>query len=152
MILNFCLTVLLSLINIGSTTAFNALISLATFALYISYGFPIVLLVIRRFRGQNIEFGPWSMGRFGLFTNLVAIAFCTFLTIFLPFPTIIPVTAQNMNWAVVVFAAVMLFAVTNWYVVGKTRFVGPIQEVSLNDQGSDSSGVFHEHVGMEQKN
>ncbi|MCJ1355100.1 MAG: hypothetical protein MMC33_005091 [Icmadophila ericetorum] len=151
-ILNFVLTVLLSLINIGSTTAFNALISLATLALYISYGFPIVLLVIRRLRGHNIEFGPWSMGKFGIFANVVAIAFCTFLVIFLPFPTIIPVTAQNMNYAVVVFAGVMLWAVASWFVSGRRRFVGPIQEMSVTDVSSDSSGIYHEHVGMEQKN
>ena len=129
-LLNFIIAVLLSLINIGSTTAFNALLSLATLALYCSYLLPIVVFIIRRFNPSNpIVFGPWNMGRFGLVVNLVACAFCVFLIIFLPFPPILPVTAVNMNWAAPVFIAVMLFSIADWFFRGKGKFVGPIKEV-----------------------
>lgn len=52
--------VLLSLINIGSSTAFNAIISLSTVSLYISYLIPISCLVLKRFSGEKIAWGPWT--------------------------------------------------------------------------------------------
>lgn len=146
--LNFIVSVLLSLINIGSTTAFNALLSLATLALYCSYLLPIAVFVSRRFSKSNpIVFGPWSMGKFGLAVNLVASAFCIFLIIFLPFPPVLPVTAVNMNWAAPVFIAVMLFAVADWVVRGKGRFVGPIRET-----GSEASSEVGTQGVLDEKN
>lgn len=69
------------------------------------------------------------MGKLGLTVNILAMAFCLFLMIFLPFPTILPVTAQNMNYASVVFAGVVVFSMADWAVRGRTRYTGPIREV-----------------------
>jgi choline transport protein len=136
------------LINIGSTTAFNALLSLATIGFYFSYGIPILMFFIRRFsRERPIEFGPWNMGKFGMAVNILAIAFCIFLIIFLPFPTILPVTAQNMNYASVVFIGVILFSGVDWLVRGRNRYTGPIREIS----SETSSEVVHQSVVEEKK-
>ena len=134
-------TSLLSLINIGSTTAFNAFLSLATIGFYFSYGIPILMFLMRRFNSERpIQFGPWTLGKLGILCNVLSIAFCIFLVIFLPFPTILPVTAQNMNYAVVVFAGVLIFSLIDWFVRGKKRYTGPIREV-----GSEtSSEVVHQ--------
>jgi choline transport protein len=119
---------LFSLINIGSTTAFNALLSLSVIGTYFSYGLPIILFAIRRFDPKRpIVFGPWRLGKFGFAVNLVAIIFCSFLIIFLPFPTVLPVTALNMNYAVVLFAGVMGFAVVYYFTGGKDRYKGPVE-------------------------
>ncbi len=138
MLLNYIVICLLSLINIGSTVAFNALLSLATISFYSSYALPILLFAIRRHsKTRPIQFGPWRMSRtLGEISNWVAIAFCTFLVLFLPFPPMLPVTAVNMNWASVVFIGVMGFAVVDWFVSGKGRFVGPVVEV----EGVESAG------------
>lgn len=79
--------------------------------------------------------------------NIVAIAFCTFLIIFLPFPTILPVTALNMNWAAPIFVVVMIFAISSWFVKGRVTFVGPIKEVI----GENLSEVVHLEVMAEKK-
>src|SRR5437870_3483392 len=50
---------LLALINIGSSTAFNALISLPALALYISYFFPIFFLFWRRLSSSHPASVPW---------------------------------------------------------------------------------------------
>ena len=124
-------TCLLSLINIGSTTAFNAFLSLATIGFYFSYGLPIAIFACRRFSTDRpIEFGPWHLGKFGLTINILSVAFCIFLIVFLPFPPVLPVTAQNMNYAGVLFLGVVLFALVDWVVRGRKRYVGPIKEVS----------------------
>lgn len=86
--------VLLSLINIGSAVAFNAILSLSTLALYVSYLIPIVLLVMKRFRKESIGLGPWNLGRWGLAINLYAVIFGVFVVIWLPFPSVcIPTTS-----------------------------------------------------------
>jgi choline transport protein len=129
-LLTWLCTSLLSLINIGSTTAFNALLSLATIGFYFSYGIPILMFFIRRFSTDRpIEFGPWTLGRLGYAINVLAMAFCLFLIIFLPFPTVLPVTAQNMNYASVVFIGVILFSLVDWIIRGHKRYTGPIREV-----------------------
>jgi choline transport protein len=142
MLLNYVVICLLSLINIGSTVAFNALLSLATISFYSSYGLPILLFAIRRHsKGRPIRFGPWRMpNTLGMIANIVAIAFCAFLVLFLPFPLVLPVTKLNMNWASVVFIGVMGFAVVDWFVEGKNRFVGPIVEVGRVDSDDEFGG------------
>ena len=55
------------------------------------------MFAIRRFNTKRpIQYGPWTLGRYGLVINILAIAFCIFLIIFLPFPSELPVTGQNM--------------------------------------------------------
>ena len=127
----FVSTTLLSLINIGSSTAFNALISLTTLGFYFSYALPILMFAIRRFDATNrpLTFGPWSMGRLGLPVNVLALAFCVFLIIFLPFPAMLPVTRENMNYASPVFVTVMVFALVNYVLIARKTFVGPLEEM-----------------------
>ena len=139
---------LLSLINIGSSTAFNALISLTTLGFYFSYAIPILMFAIRRFSASNpIVFGPWKLGKLGLVVNIIAITFCIFLIIFLPFPAVLPVTGTNMNYASPVFIFVMLCAAVNYVVRARHRFVGPIKEV----ESEASSEVRQEGVMFEKE-
>ena len=142
-VLTGIITALLSLINIGSTAAFNAFLSLATIGFYFSYGIPIFLFAMRRFSRDNpVEFGPWSMGRVGLTINILAVLFCTFLVLFVPFPSVLPVTAQNMNYAAPIFLGVIFLALVDYAVRGHRKYVGPIKEVDIvkqseNDKHSD---------------
>ncbi|KAL4883384.1 amino acid/polyamine transporter I [Aspergillus karnatakaensis] len=117
---------LLSFIQIGSTAAFNAILSLSTLGLYISYLIPLVLLVLKRFTApQDLPIGTFSLGRWGLWVNLLAILFATYFVIFLPFPPTLPVTAENMNYAGPVLGFVMLFAIGDWVVRGRHKWEGP---------------------------
>ena len=123
--------VLLSLINIGSSTALNAIISLSTLALYISYLIPIALLVLKRIKYKSIgPTGPFTLGRWGLPLNVFALVYGVFICIFLPFPSTMPVTAVNMNYASPVFGFVLLFALAYWFIRGKYVYTGPIREIS----------------------
>lgn len=124
---------LLSLINIASTTAFNAILSLSTLALYCSYLIPISLLLLKRFRKEPIPFGPWTLGRFGMLINIAALVYGAFVCIFLPFPPFQPVTAKNMNYGGPVMGFVLTFAVAGWFLTGKGRFVGPVREVGVGE-------------------
>ena len=124
---------LLGLINIASTTAFNAITSLSTLALYISYLIPVVLLVIKKVQGQHIPYGPWKLGRFGLLINIFAIAYGVFIVIFLPFPPAIPVTPTTMNYSSPVLGLVICFALGYWFVKGRRQYAGPLREIGPED-------------------
>ena len=120
---------LLSLINVGSSTAFNAIISLATVALYVSYLILIFCLVQKRFSDEKIAWGPWTLGRYGVFVNIFALCYGIFICIFLPFPSQRPITAVNMNYASTVFAFVVDFAIVDWFLRGRKVYTGPRREI-----------------------
>lgn len=123
--------VLLSLINIGSTTGLSAILALSTCSLYISYLIPIVLLIRRRLdkSGPSIPWGPWTMGpRLGLAVNIYAVIFGVFIVVFSPFPTEIPVSASNMNYAGPVFGGMAVLLVIDWLVRARKTFQGPLRE------------------------
>ncbi|EAW07593.1 putative amino acid permease [Aspergillus clavatus NRRL 1] len=120
------ITVLLALINIGSTTAFNALLSLTTLGQYISYLLPVIFLLIKRLRAPHeIRWGSFRLGRWGVPVNLFAIVYGVYVIIFLPFPPNYPVDAMNMNYAAPVFLGALLFAVGDWVVRGRKQWQGP---------------------------
>lgn len=119
------------MINVASTTALSAILALSTSSLYVSYLIPIVMMIIRRLdtsRGP-IQFGPWSLGRFGMPINIFALLFGIFVCVFVPFPTQIPVTAANMNWSGPVFLGVFLLLVVDWVFRARKKFVGPARDL-----------------------
>lgn len=123
---------LLSLINIGSSAAFNAILSLSAIALYFSYLVPIVFLVIKRIRAPHeIQWGPFCLGKWGLPINIFSIIWAVYILIFLPFPPTLPVTAENMNYAAPVFIGVVLFAVVDWCFRGRFKWNGPIGKMAI---------------------
>ena len=120
---------LLGLVNIGSSTAFNALTSLALIGHYTSYLLPITLLVLRRFGKKEIPWGPWTLGKWGLPINLFSMAYSILLIVFMVFPPYQPVRAENMNYASVIFGAAILGSTVLWFVYGRKTYWGPVREV-----------------------
>lgn len=120
---------LLQLINIGSTTALYAILSLSTISLYISYVLPIIFFTLAKFRGDSIPYGPFRLGRWGIPANLFSIAYGIFILVWLPFPPYMPVTALNMNYGGPVMGAVILFALVDWFIWGRKRFSVPVGKV-----------------------
>lgn len=71
-LVSFCFTTLLSLINIGSDVALNAINSLAGVSVLTSYLISIGCLIWRRLYGAPLPPHKWSLGRFGLPINITA--------------------------------------------------------------------------------
>lgn len=132
--------VLISLIDIGSTVALNAILSLSTISLYVSYIIPISCLLHKRWRStitrpglagaarvteDQIAFGPFTLGRFGVFANIYAVCYATMLLPFMALPTSLPLTAQTMNYAGPIFLLVLLFAACDYMIRGRYKFKGP---------------------------
>ncbi|KAK6369786.1 hypothetical protein LTS17_009236 [Exophiala oligosperma] len=130
---------LLQLINIGSTTAFFAILSLNTLALYLSYLIPILFWMIHKLRGFPVPYGPFKLPRgLGLPINLFAFCYGVYVAIFLPWPSTVPVTKANMNYGGPVMGAVIIFAIADWIIGGRKRFQVPV-DIRPLDHDSVSS-------------
>ncbi|GAB2474969.1 amino acid permease [Jatrophihabitans fulvus] len=83
------LGVILLLVNIGNQSVFLVLTSIAIIMFYIAYMCVTVPMLLRRLRGDwpRNNHGPYfSMGRFGLPLNIVAVLFQTVVTVNLAWP------------------------------------------------------------------
>lgn len=125
----------LNLIGIGSTQTITAIFNLCAPCLDLSY---IAVLVARLWYADYkkrvvITLGPYKpRGR--IVRNIIAVAWVAFISVVLFCPTSNPVTATNMNYAVVVAAFVALFALSWWWLGAKDKYTGPrTQELDIND-------------------
>ena len=79
-------TVILSLILIGSSLAFNIIASLFGVALLGSYLTSVSTLVYQRFRGYRLPSTQFSLGRYGMLINLATIGFDLFAFVMVRLP------------------------------------------------------------------
>ncbi|KAL9059668.1 MAG: hypothetical protein Q9206_001371 [Seirophora lacunosa] len=116
-VVNFVFGVAISLINLGSSVALGAIVSLTLASLLSSYMLSIGCMFLKRIRGEPLPPAALPLGRWGLAINGVALAFLTAFFIFCFFPTTRLVDASTMNWNSAMFGGITMFA-TTWYLVG----------------------------------
>ena len=126
---SFGITILLSLINIGSTTAFNALASPGTAALLSSYIISITCIRIKRWRKQQFPPTRWSLGKWGAPINDFSIAYLVLVFIFCFFPQATPVKPQTMNWNILIYGFVVCLRLGITMSREKHVYDGPIKLV-----------------------
>ncbi|EEY23055.1 conserved hypothetical protein [Verticillium alfalfae VaMs.102] len=127
------LQMLLGLIYIGNTTAFNAVLSMAIIGMYLSYALPIGYML---FRGRKVlytnDYGKFKLGKvLGPAMNVVSLIWMAVVVVFSTFPTMMPVTAQTMNYSTVVLAGWVLFGVVYYFAYGRDKYLVPVINVSV---------------------
>lgn len=73
----------------------------------------------------HITMGEWNMGRWGVPVNLYALIYSLYIMVFLPFPSVLPVTASGMNYMGPVFGFVLFVVVAWWFLYGRNHWRGP---------------------------
>ncbi|KAM0345615.1 hypothetical protein ACHAPU_006268 [Fusarium lateritium] len=121
------LQMLLGLIYIGNTTAFNAILSMAIIGMYVSYALPILAMLFARKRVLAANsFGFFKLGRIvGPIVNVISLIWITVVIIFSTFPTAMPVTPQNMNYSIVVLAGWLAAGGIYYVLRGRYKFEVP---------------------------
>ena len=119
----------LCLINLGSTFAFNIIISLSLLALMSTYMLSMGCLLLKRIRGEPLPPARWRLGRFGLPINTFAFFFAAFAIVMSCFPASLLVDTLSANWAPAVWAGVILISVRTYFVHGKKHFTPPVMLV-----------------------
>ena len=138
---------LLSLITIGSTIAFNIILSMTISGLYLSYFACCTLLLWRRCTsaigrsstypstitvnvpGAVLVWGPWRIrGALGIVVNAAACVYLLVVIFFSFWPPSMTIELAEMNYSVIMVGAVMLFAVLWYFLHAKKRYKGPVLE------------------------
>ncbi|KAK2737235.1 hypothetical protein FQN57_000402 [Myotisia sp. PD_48] len=126
-------TLLLSLINIGSTAAFNAIASVTVGSLMASYIIAIGAFITRRLRAEPLPARRFSLGGLGLALNIFSVIYLSFAVIFTFFPSTKDVTLESMNWSSLVLGAVVIFAIGQYIIHGKKIYAGPVATVQKTE-------------------
>ena len=112
---------LVGVLYMFATTVLQAILSVSTIALTISYNIPILtLLVVGR---DKLPPGGIRLGRWGPLVNWVSVVYCSVTTVLFFFPASPHPTASNMNYAIAVFAVMMGVALLFWFVRGKHTYL-----------------------------
>jgi choline transport protein len=126
-IVSFGIAVGLSLINIGSTVAFNSVASLGTCALLSSYIISISCIFAKRWRGEVLLPCKFSLGRAGIWINGFSIVYGCVALIFTFFPSFPHPAPDVMNWNVLIYGIVVLFSLFYYLVKGRKVYTGPVE-------------------------
>lgn len=138
-IFTFVFNVLFGLLYLGPSVAFSAYAASCTIFLNVSYVIPVVVLLLRgravlkQYQSENTYF---TLGRSGWVFNIVAAIFVIVTSVFFCFPTGLPVSADEMNYVVVVIGIFLLIVGTYWFTYGKT-FEGPKFDVIIGHAPGD---------------
>ncbi|TQS34912.1 hypothetical protein Golomagni_04685 [Golovinomyces magnicellulatus] len=141
----FC--ILINLIGLGSTTAIAGVFDVCAISLDWSYCIPIFCKLLY----GKFEPGPWHMGKFSWWINIWGLIWTFFVSVIFVLPTVRPVTALNMNYAVAFLALLLVLAWIFWIVSGKRYYTGPVVE-SLEDEITISSNEDRERQNCKNSN
>jgi choline transport protein len=127
-LINACL----ACINIGSTQAFNAFISLLIASYYSSFLIAAGVMLRKRLVGEdkNLPWGPFRLGKAGIPITIIAIIYTVIGTFFSFWPYTPAVTPQNMNFSVLLYGAAVLFCVVYYFMFAKRVYKGPVYELA----------------------
>ena len=125
-IIVFVFVSLISLIDLGSYTAFNAIISLQFLALFATYEVAIGTLIYRRLFGPPLAERRWSLGRWGLGVNIFAFVYGLFALAFIVLPGGPGFDTHTFNWGPVMFVGVMTLAFVYFFAGGRKSYAGPV--------------------------
>ncbi|KAG1804585.1 amino acid transporter [Suillus variegatus] len=138
LLLSTVIQILLGLIYLGSTAAFNAFVGVAVMCLGASYAMPVAMSLMNARR--DMHDAPFNLGRFGTVINAVAVLWIMFAMVLFSMPAVIPVTRVSMNYASVVFVGFGVISAV-WYLInGRFHYTGPpIPEESAASSESNRS-------------
>ena len=127
--LTVAVVVIFGCIFLGSTSAFNAIVSASVVALGVSYAMPVAINLLRGRRmlpaTRHFVLPEW----FAWPANIIGVAYVILTTVLFVFPPELPVSGSSMNYCVVVFAVVLIISTVQWFVDGRKNYTGPKVEL-----------------------
>lgn len=99
--------------------ALTVIVSISTIALYVSYVIPMILKLYAKSQGRwtKANDGPWNLGKFSNFVNIMAILWVAFITVLFVAPP-----NQLTGYTFVVALALLTIY---WFAYDKHHFTGP---------------------------
>jgi amino acid transporter len=128
-ILTLLSTSILCLIIIGSTFAFNIILSLSAVSIFISNIIVIGCMLRKRIRGEPLLPSRFDLGRAGIIINCIAICYLSMATIVILFPSVPNPSLMAMNWSCLMFGCLVIFSMVYYYLYGRHNYDGPVEYV-----------------------
>ena len=119
------ITIIIALINIGSSAALNTIVALLTGATSFSYALSIACILAKRLRKEPLPPARFSLGRYAIAINAFATVYVIVSAVTSFFPVTVPTDAENMNWSSVMFGGVLIIACVNYAVRGRKHYTEP---------------------------
>jgi amino acid transporter len=143
---NTAIGCIILLLIFGGSVAIGAIFSVGAIAAYVAFTIPIFIRVF--FVGDRFRPGPWHLGKY---SKPIGICACSFILVMMPilcFPSVRgnDLTAELMNWTVVVYGVPMTMVIIWWFVSARKWFKGPKINVEHHMLGRDE-----EIEGVEQR-
>ncbi|XP_047055351.1 amino-acid permease BAT1 homolog [Lolium rigidum] len=120
----------MALTSLGSQVAFQAMVSIATLGLYISYALPIFFRVTAA-RKAFVP-GPFHLGRYGVVVGWAAVLWVAFVTVLFSLPVAYPIVKDNFNYTPVAVGGVLLLTILAWVFHARFWFRGPIININVD--------------------
>ncbi|KAL4918719.1 amino acid permease family protein [Aspergillus aurantiobrunneus] len=115
------LIALIGILYLFASTVLDAILSVSTIALTISYGIPIgALLFVGR---DRLPPGEFRLGRCGTLVNWTSIIYCAITTVFFFFPGAPDPAPADMNYAIAVFGVMLVVALGFWVLQGHRTYL-----------------------------
>ncbi|KAI0860436.1 amino acid transporter [Xylaria cubensis] len=130
LVLTTVVQLLLGLINLGSSSAFLAFVSVGVISLAVSYGIPIAISLT--YQRREVRAAHWKMSRtVGFAVNIIAVIWIIFELVLFSLPTVLPVTAVSMNYAIVVFVGFLALSAVWYGIYARKVYRGPPESDGL---------------------
>ncbi|KAH8705814.1 amino acid/polyamine transporter I [Talaromyces proteolyticus] len=143
--LNCFISMLLSLILLGSSVGFSDLVNLTVACLYSSYLLATGFLLWTRLAGRisphdpdarirpgNLHWGPWKIPEpFGLLNNIFACSYLVLVFFWSFWPAAREVTPSTMNYNVLIYGVMVSFAIIWYFARARHYYTGPIVETAM---------------------
>ncbi|KAL9665290.1 hypothetical protein QQ045_020705 [Rhodiola kirilowii] len=121
--ISFCM----ALTSLGSTVAFDAMVSIATIGLYIAYALPIFFRVT--LARKSFVPGPFNLGRYGILVGWVAVLWVATISVLFSLPVSYPITKETLNYTPVAVGGLFILTVGAWVVHARHWFKGPVTNI-----------------------
>lgn len=163
LILTTVLVIIFGCIFLGSSSAFNAILSASVVALGLSYGIPIAINCLRGRKMLGPR--PFRLPEWlGWTANIIGIVYVIVTTVLFVFPPDLPVTGSNMSkslpssfpthtlislsdYCIVAFAIVIIISSITWFIDGRKNFHGPKIDLDALKEG-EVVGMTLDHNNM----
>ncbi|KAA8650196.1 hypothetical protein EYZ11_003942 [Aspergillus tanneri] len=115
------LIALVGVLYLFANTVLDAILSVSTIALTISYGLPIAALTVAG--RDKLPPGQFHLGRWGPLLNGISLVYCVITTVFFFFPSSPNPPASDMNYAIAVFGVMLVVSIGFWFVQGSRTYL-----------------------------
>lgn len=117
------LSTCLGAIYVGTTTAFTAFIG--SFILLTTASYLLCIIPHLLNRRNIITPGPFWLGKYGFFINIVSCLYMIVFFVIYCFPYSMPVTAELMNYSSVITVGLVVVVLLWWVVAARKIYKGP---------------------------